>query len=601
MGILQRIEQRATIEDPTTPLSSATALLLDAFGGTKTEAGVAVTPQRALTLPAVWSCVNIIASSIASLPLHVYERLEPRGKRRAPEHPLYRLLHDAPNDQMDSLTFFEVLTAHLLTWGNAYAEIEFNGAGTAIGLWPLLPDRTKPERKNGVKHFVVSNSGMEAITLPAWKVLHVAGLGFDGLRGYSPAAMLKQSLSVGMAAETFAAKFYGSGLNPGTVLMHPQRLSPEAQARLRAEMEAHTGLSRAQRVMVLEEGLKLEKLGIPPDDAQFLESRLFQVRDVARIYRVPRYMLADNEGGASYASVEAQGIDFVRHTLRTWLVRWERALNLQVIDEAERDSYFAEFNVDGLQRGDLPSRTASYAVLRQWGLLSYNDYAENENENPDPTPYGDMKLVPLNMVPAGMLEQIVAAQAKVADGGADDGADGGAKALEAARAERMELVLARVRRSHYGLIRDAAGRVARREVKVLRAKLAAADGDLAAFVAGAEEYYAGPMRADAARDLLAPVDAMARYLREEFCGIYGETRAEAVAVATAEAEALAERWIEQSREVLAAAVAVCASLTKPVVVDELLSQWEAARMIEVAASETELVPSALIERFKKEQ
>lgn len=598
MGILARIEQRATIEDPSVPLSSASAMLMDAWGGTKTEAGVAVTPQKSLALPAAWSCINNIAGAVGSSACHVYERLEPRGKRRAAEHELYWRLHDAPNDQIDSLIFFETLTAHLLTWGNAYSEIEFDGAGRIIGLWPLLPDRTRAERRDGKKVYVTrvrerKDGAEKEVTLPAQKVLHVAGLGFDGLRGYSPIGVLKQSLSIGMAAEQFAAKFYGSGLNPGTVLMHPQRLSDEAQARIRATMEEQSGLSRAMRVLVLEEGLKLEKLGIPPDEAQFLESRLFQVRDIGRIYNMPPYLLGDAEKGASYASIEAQGIDYVRHTLRRWFVRWERAMNLQLVGDRR---YFVEFLIDALLRGDLPSRMAAYATGRQWGLYSYNHVAEIENWDPDPTPYGDMKLVPLNMVPSGMLEQIAAAQAKGADVG-DGGGD--AKALDAARAERMEAVIGQVRRVYVGLLRDAAGRVVRREVKALRAKLAAAKGDLAAFVADAEAYYSGPMRQEAVRDYLAPVDALARFLLEEFRGIYGETRTDAGAAAAAVTEALVSRLIDRSRGDLSRLID--RERGDLAATGAGFGEWAVQGDENAGGIQIDVMCAELIDRFKKEQ
>lgn len=401
MGFLARLEQRSgSPENPSTSLSNPASWLYDAFGASPNVSGVAINEKTALSVGAVLSCVRIISEAVASLPLITYRRLA-KGKERATDHAVYSLLHDRPNPEMSAMTFRETLQAHVLTWGNAYAEIETNKAGTVIGLWPLLPDRTQARRVGGHRLYDTTLPDGSVVTLPAERVFHMPGLSFDGLKGYSVIGLAKQSIGLTSAVEQFGAAFFGRGSTVAGVLEHPGKLGAPAQANLRESWNAmQSGLSGAHRIAILEEGMQWKALGIPPNHAQFLETRKFQVLDIARLFRVPPHMLADLESGASYASVEQMGIDFVAYTLRPWLVRWEQAANYDLFGSRERADVYVEHLVAGLLRGDIASRYAAYAVGRQWGWLSADDVREIESMNPLPDGQGEKYLVPLNMVPA---------------------------------------------------------------------------------------------------------------------------------------------------------------------------------------------------------
>lgn len=373
--------------------------LVDALGGQETSAGVRVNEATAMQSTAVYACVRILSETLASLPLPVYQRLEGGGKERAPNHPLYTVLHDIANDEMTSYTLRETLMSHLLLWGNAYAEIEWNNAGEVRALWPLRPDKTLPQRNaetKNLEYHTILPDGTQAI-LPFERVLHIPGLGFDGIIGYSPIAMAKQAIGLSLATEEFGARFFSNGAHPSGIVEYPGKMSDQAYERYKKDVEEkHQGLGKSHRIMILEEGLKYHQVGIPPEDAQFLETRKFQLNEIARIYRVPPHMIGDLER-ATFSNIEHQSIEFVVHTVRPWLVRWEQAIKLKLFTPSERRRFFAEFVVDGLLRGDIKSRYDAYAVARQNGWMSANDIRELENQNP--IPGGDVYLVNGNMVP----------------------------------------------------------------------------------------------------------------------------------------------------------------------------------------------------------
>jgi HK97 family phage portal protein len=386
------IEIRSTLANPQ-------SWLVEALGGGKAASGVTVNENTALKSTAVFACVRILAETVASLPLPVYRRLPGGGKERATDHYLYPLLHDQPNPEMTSFEFRETLMGHLALWGNAYAEIQRNGAGEVVALWPLRPDRMRVSRDDqGLQYKYTLPDGTTAV-LRQRNIMHIRGLSGDGLVGYSPIRMAREAIGLALATEEFGARFFGQGSRPSGVLEHPGKLSKEAKENLRESWERmHSGLSGAHRIAILEEGMKWTQIGIPPEDAQFLETRKFQVTEIARIFRIPPHMLADLER-ATFSNIEHQSIEFVVHTIRPWLVRWEQAFKRDLFLPGEREIYFAEFLVDGLLRGDIESRYRAYATARQWGWMSANDVRELENMNP--IPGGDVYLIPLNMVPAG--------------------------------------------------------------------------------------------------------------------------------------------------------------------------------------------------------
>jgi len=369
-------------------------------------AGVAVSETTALRMTAIWACVRVISEDVASLPLFVYERLD-RGKRKALDHPLHSLLHNQPNPEMTALQFRESLTAHALTWGNAYVYKVPDSRGVVRELWPLLPDRTWARRDLQTRELYyeteVPNSD-QRFQLRAEQVMHLAGLGFDGLCGYSPIRIHRQAIGLGMAAEEFGARFFGQGTNMGGFISHPGALSEQAFKRLKDDpvfgLKRHEGLSKSHLWAILEEGMKPEKLGIPPDEAQFIETRKFSIAEIARIFRVPPHKIQDLER-ATFSNIEEQAIDYVVSTLRPWLVRWEQAIWMKLLSTDHQRRFFAEHVVDGLLRGNIQTRYAAYATGRQWGWLSANDIRELENQNP--VKDGDRYLEPTNMHVPGEL------------------------------------------------------------------------------------------------------------------------------------------------------------------------------------------------------
>ena len=379
----------------------------------RTTSGKPVNERTAMQTTAVYACVRILAEAVASLPLHVYEYQDDGGKKLVHDHPLYYLLHDEPNPEMTSFVFRETLMSHLLIWGNAYAQIIRDGAGRVLGLYPLLPDKMDVQRDDkGNIYYVYSRNSDENpmfkeygnIKLKAEDVLHIPGLGFDGLIGYSPIAMAKNAVGMTLACEEYGASFFANGANPGGVLEHPGVLKDPSKVR-ESWNSVYRGVSNAHKIAVLEEGMKYQQIGIPPEEAQFLETRKFQINEIARLYRIPPHMVGDLDK-SSFSNIEQQSLEFVKYTLDPWVIRWEQSLQRSLLLPGEKGKYFIKLNVDGLLRGDYQSRMNGYAVGRQNGWFSANDIREMENMNPIPDEQG------------GNLYLINGAMTKLEDAGA---------------------------------------------------------------------------------------------------------------------------------------------------------------------------------------
>ena len=366
------------------------------FGGT--TSGKAVNERTAMQTSAVYACVRILAESVAGLPLHVYERTANGSKSTKPSHPLYRLLHDEPNREMTSFVFRETLMSHLLLWGNAYAQIIRDGRGFPIALYPLLPDRMAVDRNESGELVYTYQSDKGQVKLRRENVLHIPGLGFDGLIGYSPIAMAKNAVGLALATEDYGAAFFANGANPGGVLEHPGVIKPEQADRLRESWQSQFGGANAHKVAVLEEGLKFHQMSIPPEQAQFLETRKFQINEIARIFRVPPHMVGDLEK-SSFSNIEQQSLEFVKYTLDPWVVRWEQSLQQALILPSEKATIFIKFNLDGLLRGDYQSRMQGYSTGIQNGFMSVNDVRSLEDMNLLTSEEGgDLHFVNGNMV-----------------------------------------------------------------------------------------------------------------------------------------------------------------------------------------------------------
>ena len=366
------------------------------FGGT--TSGKAVNERTAMQTSAVYACVRILAESVAGLPLHVYERTANGSKSTKPSHPLYRLLHDEPNREMTSFVFRETLMSHLLLWGNAYAQIIRDGRGFPIALYPLLPDRMAVDRNESGELVYTYQSDKGQVKLRRENILHIPGLGFDGLIGYSPIAMAKNAVGLALATEDYGAMFFANGANPGGVLEHPGVIKPEQADRLRESWQSQFGGANAHKVAVLEEGLKFHQMSIPPEQAQFLETRKFQINEIARIFRVPPHMVGDLEK-SSFSNIEQQSLEFVKYTLDPWVVRWEQSLQQVLILPSEKATIFIKFNLDGLLRGDYQSRMQGYSTGIQNGFMSVNDVRGLEDMNLlTAEEGGDLHFVNGNMV-----------------------------------------------------------------------------------------------------------------------------------------------------------------------------------------------------------
>jgi HK97 family phage portal protein len=368
------------------PENSLTGTNYSFFFGSTTS-GKPVTESTAMQMTAVYSCVRILSEAVAGLPLHLYRYNDSGGKEKAVDHPLYFLLHDEANPEMTSFSFRETLMSHLLLWGNAYAQIIRNGRGEVIALYPLMPNRMTVDRDAaGRLCYLYSRTSEDAPTLSSRSsqvvlnpsdVLHIPGLGFDGLVGYSPIAMAKNAIGMAIACEEYGAKFFANGAAPGGVLEHPGVVKDPAKVR-ESWNSVYQGSTNSHRVAVLEEGMKYQTIGISPEQAQFLETRKFQINEIARIFRIPPHMIGDLEK-SSFSNIEQQSLEFVKYTLDPWVVRWEQTMQRVLFTSTEKRQYFIKFNVDGLLRGDYQSRMNGYATARQNGWLSSNDIRELEN------------------------------------------------------------------------------------------------------------------------------------------------------------------------------------------------------------------------------
>ncbi len=390
------------------PRNSTSGSAYRFFMGNSTS-GKRVNERSAMQMTAVYSCVRILSEAVAGLPLHLYQYTDKSSREKAVDNPLYFLLHDEPNTEMTSFVFRETLMTHLLLWGNAYSQIIRNGKGEVVGLYPLMPDRmtvNRDEKGRLYYEYMVSSDDAKTlkdgtVRLSPYDVLHIPGLGFDGLVGYSPIAMAKNAIGLAIAAEEYGSKFYANGATPSGILEYPGTVKEPDKVR-ESWNAGFGGSSNAHKIAVLEEGMKYTPISISPNEAQFLETRKFQINEIARIFRVPPHMVGDLEK-SSFSNIEQQSLEFVKYTLEPWLVRWEQAMQRSLIPQDDKSRYFIKFNVDGLLRGDYQSRMQGYATARQNGWMSANDIRELENLDRIPAEDGgDLYIINGNMMPLSM-------------------------------------------------------------------------------------------------------------------------------------------------------------------------------------------------------
>ncbi len=395
-------ESRSGVVGVSTPANPSWWIQKLFGGGGETASGMAVDEDSALTISAFWNGVTIISGAVGFLPWRVYEKIT-GGRAIRDTHPVDILLHQRPNPMMSSDTFRETLQQHALVWGNGYAEIEFDNAARPIALWPLLPNRVTPELKkdnNGRQVLVYKVQAEEkTVTLPAEKVFHLKGLGFDGIKGYSVIKYARESLGAARAVERYGSVFFKNDATPSYALEHPGKLGDEAEGHMRKSIEdKHKGVNKSHQFMLLEEGMKLQKLGIPPEDAQYLSTRKFSILEVARWLDIPPNMLKDLDKG-TFNNVERQGIQFVVYTLMRWLKRWEGEANYKLFGKDGRRRFFTEFITAALLRGDTKARFDAYRVAINSGWISRDEVRRLENLNSveELQPF----LQPLNMIAIG--------------------------------------------------------------------------------------------------------------------------------------------------------------------------------------------------------
>jgi HK97 family phage portal protein len=383
------------------PLTSRSPELARLYGAPPASSGIPVDETTALNYSAVWAAVGVISGDISALPLMFYRKAKGGGKEVFDGHGLYRLLHDAPNPQTTSIIFRRVLMGHVLLWGNGYAEIERDGQGRPVALWQITPDRVQVEGSR----YRVSNPSRPDTILAAEDMFHIRGLSWDGMTGYSVISKARESVGLGMAAEKFGATFFGNGSTFGGVISHPNALSETAKRNLENSIESrHKGVDRAHRFIVLEEGMSYSRLGIQPNDAQFLETRQFQVPEIARWFGIPPHKIGDLSR-ATFSNIEQQTIDYYTTTLLPWLKVWEQEISLKLIAASERNIQFAEHSVEGLLRGDAQARADYYSKMFQIGAFTPNEIRELENFNP--LPGGDVAYVPQALVPVNRVNDLI--------------------------------------------------------------------------------------------------------------------------------------------------------------------------------------------------
>jgi len=394
MTVLGRVFA-ATLESPNVPLSASS--IIETIGGRNSSSGKVVTEKTSLGMPAVWRAVNLIAGTVASLPLHAYRSAD--GGREMVTSGRAASLLETPHPDMTRFELWETVLAHMLLWGNAYLWIGRNQLGQIVELWPIHPSRVKAGRTSsmGRKLYKIDNGEQEHDDRT---ILHLPAFGYDGVCGVSPIRVAREGIGLALAAEEYGAKLFGSGSLATGILQTEQRLTPDQADTLQQRWKAkRSGLGTAHETIVLDRGATFTQLTIPPGDAQFIESRRFQISEVARMFGVPPHMLMDTEKSTSWGTgIEQQGIGFVIYTLRPWLTRTEQRISRLLKPEP----VYAKFSVEGLLRGDSASRLTFYKGMWDIGALSTNEIRALEDRTP--VDGGDSRYRPLNMGELGQFD-----------------------------------------------------------------------------------------------------------------------------------------------------------------------------------------------------
>lgn len=364
-----------------TPQSLEEMLRHQLDGVASTASGAFVTPDRAMRVVAVFAAVRVLAESLAQVPLILYRRIDDKSKERATDHWLYRLLHVKPNAWQSSFEWREMMQAHAALRGNAYS-FKVRVRGEIRELLPIHPDRVQVAQDDKWRlEYTVSLPDGSAAKFGSGDIFHLRGLSSNGYMGISPIMMAREAVGLAIETERHGAQLFGNGARPSGLLSTEQSLKPEQMNMIRDSWRESQGGDKRLGTAVLDGGMKYEQMGLSNEDAQFLETRKFQITEIARLFRVPPHMLADLER-ATFSNIEQQALGFVKYTMMPWYVRWEQAISLQLLPEADQDDLFAEFLVDGLLRGDIVSRNKAYEIGLRNAYLNPNEVRAMENRNP---------------------------------------------------------------------------------------------------------------------------------------------------------------------------------------------------------------------------
>lgn len=376
-------------------------------GGHNSRTGIAVTTTTAMRLAACYACVRNIAEDLAKNPIHLYERV-PNGKRRASTHPLYVLLNSSPNSWQTSYEFVEMLTAHTLLRGNGFARVSRGLGGKVLELIPLLPSSVTIEQREDLSiGYTYTNPNGRQITFEQDDILHLRGLTLDGVVGITPIQYAKETFALASAAEQHGSAMFGGRVTGPGVFETPGKLSDAAYDRLKKSFKEEGGIDNASSPIILEQGLSWKSLGIKLSDLQFIETRKFQVEEIARLYRMPLHKIGHLER-ATNNNIEHQSREYVTDTLLPWARRWEQALLRDCLPEKDRETFFPAFNFNNLLRGDTQSRAALYQSLFNTGSMSPNDIRRLEDD--EGYDGGDTYFIQQGFMPVHLAEEIVRAQ-----------------------------------------------------------------------------------------------------------------------------------------------------------------------------------------------
>jgi len=593
-------EERSTLNHPAPWLS-------DALMGASSPSGARVNASTAISVPAVWSAIRVLADSLSSLPFHLRERVPGGGTRDAENHPVFRVLYVAPNPRQTPREFWGAMHACVIARGNAYAQVIRDNGGRVRELLPLHPARMRAVLTDSgeVGYVYVRPDGTSRL-FAAGELLRLHGLSFDGVEGVSPLTAHRRALGLAIDSEESAARFYGNGARPGLSIKLPDgiKLSEEARVQLKAELAREfEGSANAFRTMVLDQGADVAQIGLAPGDMQFLESRTMQVREVARIFRVPPHLLGDL-ADATFSNVEQMGQEFVTYSLMPHVVAAEQAVRRDLLTEAEQLAYTPKLNVSALLRGDAQTRASFYSTMTQNGLMSSNEARALEDLNPSEQQGADdlrvqSALVPLDLLgttpnegspaPANNGEQrSQPVDVEVTETPPEP--DGFLPAPEEARAEPGYTARLDAHERIKETLSAAATELLKEELATVR-KLVAEAGTITELRIGVEELYA--RRREVAREVLAPAFQAALLLIAEAAA--AEVGKELTRGATLDRfiegviDARAARWVRNGRKQL---LDLAEEEEPRAAITERLDSWEQERAATYAEKQSTEVGGA---------